>query len=467
MRQHMGHAASAAGSSDHLDDRVFRTHFDNLPGPAFMWRREGDDFRLIAHNRAGAAIGNRRMGPFIGGTASELYGNHPDILADLRACAAAGKVLRREAEYEVRGGESHTFIATCVPLSADTVVAHIEDVTEQRAAVRAVAESEARIRALFESNPDVVFRMDADATFLDVHVPAKSYFPWTREQLIGRTVGDVYGEEAHRDQVKHNRNAIRTGVVQVFEYRLSLGGVIANLESRVARAGHDEVVVSVRDISDRVDVERRLTLIGERERNRIGREIHDGLAQMLTGAKLLLELLERRLREAGSQHASEAGQAVELINGTIGQARELVRGLSPIPEGTSLFKALELLASQSAKCLGVQCRASCACAGSVSGLGEAAVAHLYRIAQEAITNAVRHGGATAIELGCMVDDSELVLRIADNGSGFGEPPPRSDGLGLKIMRYRARAIGGEIAITRRAEGGTLVTCNCMRRALVD
>jgi signal transduction histidine kinase len=309
--------------------------------------------------------------------------------------------------------------------------------------------------------------MDADARFLDVHVPEATFFPWAREQLIGRTVGDFYGEKAHRSQVKHNRNAIRTGVVQVFEYRATVGGVVMNLESRVARAGDNEVVVCVRDISDRVDVERKLTVLGERERNRIGREIHDGLAQMLTGAKLLMELLEKRLREEGSKRAGEAERAVELINGTIAHARELVRGLSPIPEGTTLFKALELLASQSERCLGVHCRAVCACASSADGLGEAAVAHLYRIAQEAITNAVRHGRATAVEVSCMVDESELELRIADNGSGFVDPLPDSDGLGLKIMRHRARAIGGDIAIARRGDGGTLVTCTCLRRALVD
>lgn len=345
MPQYTGHAAPVADSSAHLDDRVFRTHFDNLPGPAFIWRREGDDFRLLAHNRAGATIGNRLMGPLVGSTASELYGDYPDILGDLLTCAATGRVLRREADYDVPGGEIRTFVATCVPLSPDTVVAHVEDVTEQRAALHAIADSEAR------------------------------------------------------------------------------------------------------------------------ERYRIGREIHDSLAQMLTGAKLLLELLEKRLREGDSLHASDARQAVELINGTIAQARELARGLSPLPEGTPLFAALELLASQSAKWLGVQCRASCRCVCSAAGnaLGEAAVAHLYRIAQEAVTNAVRHGRATQIEVSCRIDDGDVTLEVADNGGGFVQPAARSDGLGLKIMRDRARALGGDIVIVRRPEGGTLLRCTCRPR----
>ena len=349
MRDQGRDAAPGRDSSGLLDERVFRTHFDNLPGPAFIWRREGDDFRLIAHNRAGAAIGDRRMGPLIGGIASELYGDQPGILADLRACAAGGSVVRSEADFEATSGAVRTFAATCVPLSADTVVAHVEDVTEQRSAARAVAQSEA--------------------------------------------------------------------------------------------------------------------VIGERERNRIGREIHDGLAQMLTGVKLLMEHLEKRLQDEGSQYVREAAQATELIKHTIGQARELVRGLSPIPEGATLFQGLDLLATHSAKYLGVRCQTSFS--GVSRRLGEAALAHLYRIAQEAITNAVRHGKATSIDLSCRLDDSELVLRVADNGSGFVDPEAHGEGLGLKIMRYRARAIGGDIAITRRAAGGTLVTCTCALQALVD
>jgi signal transduction histidine kinase len=100
-------------------------------------------------------------------------------------------------------------------------------------------------------------------------------------------------------------------------------------------------------------------------------------------------------------------------------------------------------------------------------LGEVAIAHLYRIAQEAITNAVRHGHATAIELSCRCNETSLLLRVADNGSGFKRRADDGEGLGLRLMRHRARAIGGEVAIAPREEGGTLVTCICMLRELAD
>jgi PAS domain S-box-containing protein len=315
-----------------LDDRLFRTHFENLPGPAFIWRRDGGDFRLLAHNRAGARIAEDRSGSHVGRLASELYPDRPDILADLRVCAERGEVVHREAVFQFRKGAAAELVVTVVPLAPDLVVAHVEDVTQQRMAARAVEQSEARMRALFASNPDVVFRMDADARFLDMHVPEVNYFPWTREQLIGRTVADFYGEEAHQEQVRRNRKAISTGSLEVFQYRLAVGDAVMNLESRVARSGDDEVVVSVRDVSDRAELERKLTVLGERERNRIGREIHDGLAQMLTGVKLLLENLEKRLAEERSRYARDASQATELVNNTISQARARAR-LEPDSRG--------------------------------------------------------------------------------------------------------------------------------------
>jgi PAS domain S-box-containing protein len=455
--------AEAQASGAELDDRIFRMHFQSLPGAAYIWRRDGADFRLIAYNRAGAQVGPTQLGPLLGSLASELQFERGEIVNHLRACADGGTLQRKESDALFPDGVVRSLAITCVPLSRDTVVVHLEDVSERRKASRELEESEGRLRALFASHPDVVFRMDADARFLDLHVPEENFFPWKREDLIGRTVGSFFGQEAHEGQVRHNHEAIRTGKVQVFEYRLPVDGAFLDLESRVARSGGNEVVVTVRDISDRVELERRVTVSGERERNRLGREIHDGLAQMLTGVKLLLERLEKRLEQEKSPLAVEASQATELINGTIAHARELVRGLSPIPEDNGLFKALELLATHSQKYLGTACRTKLS--GDPERLGEVAVVHLYRIAQEAVTNAARHGRARSIEIGCEICPRDLSLTISDDGSGYDEATADPEGLGLKIMRQRARALSGDVAIARRAGGGTLVRCTCQPFAL--
>jgi signal transduction histidine kinase len=85
---------------------------------------------------------------------------------------------------------------------------------------------------------------------------------------------------------------------------------------------------------------------------------------------------------------------------------------------------------------------------------------LYRIAQEAVTNAVRHGRATQVTVSCAVAERRLHLQIQDNGTGISDPPPKGDGLGIRIMRHRARTIGGELAIARMPQGGTLISCSC-------
>jgi PAS domain S-box-containing protein len=450
--------ATPPPSGGELDDRIFRAHFESLPGPAYIWRRDGDDFRLIAHNRAGAEVGAMQISPLIGSRATELSDGRREILGHLRASADSGEVLRHDTDYRFSNGALRSLSVTCIPLSRDTVVAHLEDVTARRKATRELEESEGRMRALFASHPDVVFRMDSTARFLDLYVPEANVFPWKREDLIGRTVGSFFGQEAQDGQVRYNLEAIRSGEMQVFQYQIPLADGVRDLESRVARSGGNEVVVTVRDVTDRVDLERRLTVSGERERNRLGREIHDGLAQMLTGVKLLLERHEKRLQQADSPYTSEATQATELINSTIAHARELVRGLSPIPEGMTLFEALDLLASHTHKYLEIACRTTLT--GDPTRLGEVAIVHLYRIAQEAITNAARHGRAHNVEIVCKIAAADLSLSIADDGSGYDESTADPNGLGLKIMRHRASALAGRVVIARQPDGGSIVRCTC-------
>lgn len=446
-------------------DALFRRHFESLPSPAFIWRREGSEFRLVAHNPSAGRVAQSRVASVIGIAASELYADRPDIVAEMARSAADGIVLQREIDYRFMDGAVRRLLVSYVPLSGDVVVVHAQDVTDRLQTSLQLARSEQRMHALFASHPDIVFRMDAEGRFLDLHVPESEPFPWDRAQIIGRRVADYYGAAAQREQERHNRAALETGAVQVFEYRSTIGDETRHLESRVARAGENEVVVTVRNVSERVELESKLTVLAERERAHLGREIHDGLAQMLTGAKLLLENLEKRLIEERSQHAGRAAEAAALINETITHARELVRGLSPIPKGTSLFGGLDLLARNAKKYLGIACRTSFA--GDASHIGETAVAHLYRIAQEAITNAVKHGRTTTIDLCCRIDGDDLELSIADRGEGMGQHTATTEGLGLRIMRHRARAIGGDIALAVRPDGGVAVTCRCRLSALPD
>jgi two-component system CheB/CheR fusion protein len=444
-----------------LTDRLFRTHFENLPDPAFMWRRDGDDFRLVAHNRAGAVVSEVAVGNFIGIRASELYKDQPDVAATLHGCADSGMVVNREFDYRYSSGTVRRLLATYVPLNREIVVAHARDLTAQRVNERELVQSEARLRAVMEANPDLIFRMDAEARFIDVHVPDSIRLPWTTDELIGSTVGDFLARDVHDRHLRAIAEARRTGTPQLLEFRLQLGSRGLDLESRIVDTGNGDAIVTVRDVSERVALEARMTVQAERERHRLGQEIHDGLAQNLTAARMLLDHLERRLRSPEPVLADEALQAAELIGLTIEQAREIVRGLSPIPKNSTVFSALKVLSAHAERYLGIECRLVVEGEPNELGeLGELATAHLYRIAQEAITNAVKHGKAKVIDLSCRIADGQISLTIADDGTGLRDGAETAGGFGLRIMRHRVRAIGGQLSVTRRREGGTIVSCSC-------
>jgi PAS domain S-box-containing protein len=439
---------------------LFREHFENIPGAAFIWRREDRDFRIIAHNRAAASFGDSNVGQIIGRTASELAEFNPEMHKLLADCADTGQIVQREGDLVFTDGRVRRIVDTFVPLADGMVVVHGDDITDRREMEQRLRESEARMRALLEAIPDTVMRMDVDALIKDVRYPkALAPTPWRPEDLVGKAVRDFYGPEAHAVQSRINREAIRTGETQAFEVSIPGPGGAVYLESRVVAIDDRDVVVISRDISDRVKLERQQVLIEQRARNRLSREIHDGIAQNLIGAKLHLEVLERRLSDEASAHAEELRSVRELIGQVVSEARSLSHSLSPVPEDMSLFAALAQAAKHVLNHLNVACE--CACSGSDARIGPATVSHLYRIAQEAATNAARHGRATAIALDCRIANGELVLTVADNGNGRPDELEERDGIGMRIMRYRARALGGRIEYRSAPGGGLIMRCPCV------
>ena len=164
---------------------------------------------------------------------------------------------------------------------------------------------------------------------------------------------------------------------------------------------------------------------------------------------------------SGSAHSDDADRAVDLVSRAIEQTSELAHGLSPIPKRGRLSDALRQLGQESEKLLGVCCDVDCQCTGAQPTLSETTAAHLYRIAQEAITNAVKHGKATCIEIHCTAADGSLELGVTDNGIGIVESAADRDvGLGLHIMNYRARSIGGNLSVLPLIGRGTIVRCTC-------
>jgi signal transduction histidine kinase len=205
-------------------------------------------------------------------------------------------------------------------------------------------------------------------------------------------------------------------------------------------------------------LEREIIGISEREQERIGQDLHDGICQYLAALSCSAASLKSDLE--GHDLAAEARVADELagfLRDAVIQIRNLARGLVPVQmDEAGLASALEELTASATRLLGIRCVYESA--GTPLIRDNAVAMHLYRIAQEAINNATKHGKAANVHVSLTEDGKATTLRIADDGSGISKTATESDGMGLGLMLYRARLVGGELNIESPNTGGTIVSC---------
>lgn len=215
------------------------------------------------------------------------------------------------------------------------------------------------------------------------------------------------------------------------------------------------LVALIGQVARRRSLEREVLGIAEEERRRFGQELHDGLGQLLTGAALQAKFLQDALRESEAAASGVAGNLAGLINQAITESSRLARGLAPISlETKGLIVALEELAAQTARASGMD--VSLQADPLAPTLSPQSSIHLYRIAQEALQNALKHSRATRVTITLSSADSGGVLEVADNGRGLADEDLQKSGMGLKILNYRAALLGGGIQIAPNPGGGTRV-----------
>jgi len=224
-------------------------------------------------------------------------------------------------------------------------------------------------------------------------------------------------------------------------------------------------VVTATSVKSRIELlehsrqlEQEIIRISEREQRRIGQDLHDGLCQYYAAIGCAAGSLKLNLEKQGSPAAQSAAEIEELILKGVGQARSLARGLSPVEnEERGLQFALEDLVHTITKLQSIDCHFICT--APVSVFDNSRANHLFRIAQEAINNATRHGKASVVGVRLSYERGIIQLTIEDNGCGIPQPLPPAGGMGLSIMQYRARMIDGQLEVAPRPEGGTIVTCS--------
>jgi signal transduction histidine kinase len=207
--------------------------------------------------------------------------------------------------------------------------------------------------------------------------------------------------------------------------------------------------------TEQLRLEREVLDISERERRRIGYEVHDSLGQKLTAASLSTNALTGALQTRAPALAKRAEEIAQQLRDAIAEARTLSHGLAPVELiDDGLMAALARLAEDTSRSSRARCVFEC---GAPVHIADAQIAgELYRIAQEAVANALKHAAASEIRIGLERRDGSVLLEVEDDGEGFDETAARSGGIGLRVMRYRARLIDAALEIGAAPAGGTRV-----------
>ena len=317
---------------------------------------------------------------------------------------------------------------------------------------------ELRMRALLDAIADPVFTIRKDGTILAAHIPHDTPFTLSAENLIGKRVMELLPIQIGPQAVHYLEKALRTGQTQTVVCPYLVAGKSREFQARISRCAPDEVIAALRDVTTEKLAEKEIIEISNREQLRIGQDLHDGLGQHLTGVTFLSGALEKKLAARSLPEAEDAAEIGRLVLQALSQTRNLARGLFPVElESNELGPAFRELAATVEKLFHIVCVVE---SDDKLSVGDRVVAnHLFRLAQEAINNSVKHGKARRVDLRLKSAEDRIVLCIRDNGVGFPPDMAQTKGLGLRIMAYRAQKIGATFEIGAGENGGAVVTCS--------
>ncbi len=384
-----------------------------------------------------------------------------EIVRDITKSKLAEKVLQKDRdELEIRVQERTSDLMK----KNETL---LSEITERKKAEQYLLESKERFRTMVEQSPLSIQILAPDGRTIEVNRAWEKLWGVTLEDLNDYNI--LYDKQLEQLGILPYIYRAYSGesvFIPAKEYDVieTLGKgtkrwVQANIYPVKDESGNIHTVVLMHeDISERKRLEREILEIEERERQRIGHDLHDNLGQQLAGISYKIGSLKKTLEEKLIPEAEAAARIKFLIDNAKEHVKNLSRGLSPMvgKRGEGLIEALKELVSRAEEIFNISCVLKYD--ETIPVHDGTMIVHLYRIAQEAITNAVQHAAPEHIEISLKKEHDKITMMIKDNGTGIPEISERNNGMGLQIMKYRSNMIGALMDIQPDINGGTLVTC---------
>jgi PAS domain S-box-containing protein len=342
----------------------------------------------------------------------------------------------------------------------------------RREAEQASRESEARLFAITDHCPVMIFLKDLQGRYLHINRQFAEVFGLKAAAALGKTDPEIFPAEQAAVFGANELKVLSAGAPIIFDEVVKQpDGPHFSVAARFPLIdSHGKIYAIggvIADVTDRRQLEDEILRISEREQRRIAQDLHDGLGQRLAGVSFMADVLMKNLAKIQSPQLAHATRISSLLQATVAEARGLAHGLHPVDEEPhGLMCALNDLAERVSAMFKVRCCLSCP--EPVLLTDNSKATHLYRIAQEAVTNAIRHGKARRVEIVLSSRKQNLMLAIRDDGVGIKHARRRrrskdkgngeGEGMGLRIMEHRAEMMGGSVQIIGRKPRGTEVVC---------